>query len=183
MENKFFDIEDDFDEEVEPEPIKKTKKSKSKAPKIKTMGLFDHLNAITKREYDSAYFDNLSDGEKKTFDIYMINRFLSMNSEWLSTVNYFQQYSQVISNVDAYRFYANIIPKSKLFLKYVKGEKEAKYNKELISIMSEFYETSRREAISSLDVLYTVSGGMDEVKRLCAMYGNDEKDIKKLIKV
>jgi len=183
MKNKFFDIENDFDEEIEQPKITKKSKPKVQETKIKTLGLFDHLKAITEREYDPKYFANLSDGDKKTFSIYMINRYLSMNSEWLSVVNYFQQYTQVISNEDAYRFYANMIPKSRMFLKYIKGKKESKYNIELIDIMSNFYEISHKEAISSLDVLYTISNGMNEVKRLCSMYGNDEKDIKKLIKI
>jgi hypothetical protein len=177
--NKFFDFDDNIDVEIEEDkPLRK-----DKTEKIKTKDLFSHLKAITELEYDPNYFDELNESDKKTFSVYMINRFLSMNKEWIDVVNYFQQYTQVISPKEAYKFYANIIPKSRVFLKYIKGKTETKYNSELIDIVCQYYQVSLKEAVEYLGIFYIISGGIEQVKELCRMYGRDEKEIKKLINV
>jgi len=177
--NEFFDFDDVEVEYKEPDVPKKIK---GKSEKIKTIGLFDHLKAITDNDYDSEYFDNLSERAKKTFDVYMINRFLSMNPDWVYLVNYFQQYTQFVSRKEVYAFYSSMIPTRRIFLKYIKGEKEAKYNAELINLVRSKYEVSKKEALEYLEIFYMIPGGIKALTKLCQDYGNDEKEIKKLLK-
>ncbi len=182
--NKFFEFDDDIAAEIEPDVIipKRRKLVAKSETKIKTKTLFDHIKAITEAEYDPDYFENMSTGDKKTFSIFMINRYLSMNPEWIWLVNQFQQYTQYITPEIAYRFYANMIPKGKIFLKYVKGGKDP-YKKELVEIIASYYESSILIAKEYLDILYVIPNGVDKVREICAMYGRDEKEIKKLIKI
>ena len=53
--------------------------------------LFDHLSHICEKQ-NLNYYDTLDEVDKKTFSIYMINRFLSMNIDYLPVVNEIQQY-------------------------------------------------------------------------------------------
>lgn len=190
MSNNFFDFDDDIDIEIseEPEPPKKKKKSKSESVKVKT--LFDHLRAIYEQDYDPNYFDKLSESDKKTFSIYMINRFLSMyihnktrQPEWLYMVNYFQQYNQVVSPVEVYKFYASAIPKEyRIYINYIKGI-ESKFDATLIETMSKKYQVSKREAVEYLEIYYKIPNGMKKVEEICQAYGYTEKEIKKMIKL
>ena len=153
-------------------------------PQIKVKTLFDHINAITQIQ-DKKYFDKLSEGDKKTWSNYMINRFLSMNSDW----------TEIISELDplttgkqlkpelVYKMYIDIIPKSRVFLKYIKGKKESKYNKELINIVKMYFECSKKEAIEYLNIFYSTEQKLEELKEIITKYGNDVKEVKKLIKV
>ena len=183
MESKFFEFDDNINFDYDDEEVKPSKKlKKTEEEKIKTKNLFDHLKAITQVDYDPEYFDKLNEGDKRTFLIYMINRYLSMNPEWLPIVNYFQQYLQYVSAKEAYKFYACMIPKDKTYLKYIKSE-DTKYNKDLINIVSQYYEASIKESIEYLDLLYVIPGGIKWTERLCSKYGYDEKEIKKMIKI
>ena len=65
------------------------KKSTKNKPKVK--GLFDHIKQITMFQ-NPKYWDTLNDGDKKTWNNYMVHRFLSMNPDWIELVNGIQQY-------------------------------------------------------------------------------------------
>ena len=56
---------------------------------IKKKSLFDHVNQVTSVQ-NPNYWDEISDEDKKTWSNYMINRFLSMNSDWIELVNELQ---------------------------------------------------------------------------------------------
>ena len=71
---------------------------------------------------------------EKTFSPFMINRYLSMGEDFLPLVNHFQNYVvQTMPHGIVYRFYCDLLPKKKMYLKYIKGKKD-KFNKEIIDI-------------------------------------------------
>jgi len=183
--NSFFDVDDGVADSEYTDNV-----SVDKSVKTKSLTLFDHIKAITERGYDKDYFNNMSESDARTFSVYMINRFLSMyidnktkEPEWLSLVNYFQRYTQHMTPEMVYKFYVSSIPTGRVFLKYVKGKSESKYNKDLIALISRYYEVSTRQAYEYIDLLHELPNGVDELKMICSMYGNDEKEIKKLMKV
>lgn len=155
---------------------------KSKANIIKTKTLFDHIKAITEKPYDPDYWNKLSDSDKKTFSTYMIHRFISMNYYWIDIANLFQQYSYNLKPEIVYKLYATALPKSRTFLRYIKGKKDHSYEPELISIMITHFEVSKKEIILYLNILYDWPSGIDDIKNLLSRYGKSEKEIKKLIK-
>lgn len=157
---------------------------RSKAPQIKTKTLFDHINAITQMQ-DKKYFDKLSDGDKKTWSNFMINRFLSMNPDWTEII---AQLDPITTGAQlkpelVYKMYINIIPKSRTFLRYIKGRKETKYSKELIDILRKYFECSRKEAIEYLNIFYMSDDKKEELKNIILMYGKEDKEVKKLMKI
>ena len=187
--NKFFDFDDDidinFDEQLDILKVTKTeKKKKSKEQNKNVKNLFSHLDAIYRKPYDPEYFDKLDESSKKTFSTFMINRFLSMHTSWIEIVNYAQSLIPYMSNKEVYKFYATIFDdKNEVrFLSYVKNKRENKFDKELVDIVSIYYEVSKKEAIEYLEVLFVINGGKETLKEICASYGYEEKEIKKMIK-
>ena len=179
LSNKFFKSEGYFEELVQDEILIKPKK---KEKTIKGKGLFDHLKALYIEPYNPKYFDEMTEIDKKTFSPYMINRYLSMNSDWLFITNIVQQYSFDLPTETLYKLYANLIPKGRTFLKWVKGKKEKKYNKDLIDIISLYYEISSFEAINYITIFLSNSERETRLVEICKMYGNTDDEIKNLLK-
>jgi len=155
-----------------------------KVPQIKTKSIFDHINAITQIQ-DAKYFDKLSEGDKKTWSNYMINRFLSMNEDWTEVISELDQHTTArqLNPELVYKMYIGIFPKSRVFLKYIKGNADVKYNSDLIQLIVKHFEVSKKEAIEYLHIFYSSEERLNELKTLISMYGIEEKEIKKMIKV
>ncbi len=117
---------------------------------MKAKSLFDHLNQITKVQ-NQLYWDNLTESDKKTFSNYMINRFLSMKMEWTDFVNEIQKLK--LDSHMLYVVYSNVLPKSKQFLRYIKGKNQTNYNKQVIKKVSEYFEISQSESEDYLNLL------------------------------
>ena len=59
-------------------------KRSGKKSSIKRKSLFDHINQITKIQ-NPNYWEQISEEDKKTWSNYMVNRFLSMKSDWIDS--------------------------------------------------------------------------------------------------
>ena len=136
--------------------------------------LFDHINSIY-QEQKKNYFQTLTDGDKKTYSAYMVNRFLSMNIHQLPLVNEIQKYT--LPNEAHYLFFATTVPRGKQYNKYVKAAKETKYEEWLVTLVARHYCVSELEAISYLDIYY--KDDKPALRSLCEKYGVDPKVIKK----
>lgn len=155
----------------------KKRSTKTKNPnEQKTATLFDHLNQIYAVQ-NPNYFDTLSESDKKSYNKYMINRFLSMNVEYALVVNIVQKYTDV-SNETHYKFLINVIPKRKQFNKYIKSSVKESYENWLIELLAKHFLVSKAEAITYLDILYSTDFNKTELRKLLQMYGTDEKKYK-----
>jgi hypothetical protein len=166
-------IEPAFDEET----IKKT-------AQIKTKTLFDHLHQITEVQ-DNKYFDKITDADKKTFSNYMVNRFLSMNEDWTEIIADLDPHTtgrQLRSEL-TYKMYIDIFPKSHAFLKYIKGNTASKYTLELVQLIMNHYKVSKKEAVEYLHIFYSTENRLQKLKDIIFMYGIEEKEIKKMMKI
>ena len=144
---------------------------------MKTKSLFDHITHITQRQTKN-YFEDINDADRKTWSNYMVNRFLSMNSNWTDLVNEIQKYK--LKPKDLYRLYIEILPKSKQWLRYTKGKKTMKYQKWLLEIVAKYYESSISEAHDYLEIYYSSEQGKADLKSILQKYGVEPKEIKKL---
>jgi len=141
--------------------------------------IFDHLSHITDKK---VIWDTLSDVDKKAFVPYLINRWLSMNMDFIEIVNELQRYTiGQLSPAETYKLYFDVLPKQKQFSKYIKGKKADKYNSELVELMSQHFSVSEKEAREYIDIYFEkdLSGLKDIVKK----YGKNTKEIEKLLKV
>lgn len=141
--------------------------------------LFDHIKAIT-TEQDPKYFDNLSEEDKKSWSNFMINRFLSMNPDWVELIATILPLTQTLEPKDMYKLYINAIPKGRYFLKYMKGKSAEKYEDFVVQLLKKEYDCSENQAIEYLDILYATREGRENIKYICEKYGTDKKQITKL---
>ena len=128
------------------------------------MTIFNWINQIN---YEKKSWDSFSETEKKTFNTFIINRWLSMDEGLIQIVNYFQKYYiGLLTPKDTYMWYRDIIPKKKRFNKYIKGKRDKKYDKEMIKIISNHFEVSKQETKTYIDLL-----DKNEIKEIYKMYG------------
>jgi len=145
--------------------------------KEKGKELFDFLNGIT-TDQSVEFFDNLNDAEKKKYknSRYMLHRFLSMNVNYSQVVNAVQKYS-VIPDRAHYLFLTNMLPKGKQYNKYIKGERDEKYESWLVELVAKYFNVSKVESVQYLEIYYTHN--KDALIELCKKHGIDSKTLKK----
>ena len=105
------------------------------------MNPFDHIkNLHTKKRI----WDNFNDEEKKSFNIYIINKALSMNPSYLNIVNMVQKYTNnMLEPKEVFNLYYDLLPNKFRFYKWIKGTKDK--NKEKYQILAEHFKCSSRE--------------------------------------
>jgi|TARA_B100001094_G_scaffold332759_1_gene406332 Ni,Fe-hydrogenase III component G len=154
----------------------KSGKKDMKKYSVKKKSLFDHIKQITAVQSPN-YWEEISDEDKKTWSNYMVHRFLSMKMEWVELVNELQKYN--LESKDLYKLYANVLPKGKQWLKYIKGEKRMEHPQWLINLVSLHMKNSRKEAYDAVEMYMLTEGGMLELAELCKKYGVEPKKIEK----
>jgi len=137
-----------------------------------SMKIFDWLNQIT---YDKQPWNSFTEEDKKSFEPYMIHRFLSMNPEYIEFVNLVQTFPYT-DKEKIYNIYLYMIPKKKMFLKYIKSSSKKRQEK-LLGYVASYYECSLGEANEYIDILRE-----NGVKDILNKMGVDEKEQKKLLK-
>lgn len=153
--------------------------TKKKTKKAKT--LFSHIKQITSVQ-DVDYWDTLSEADKKTWSNFLIHRFLSMNEEWTELISEIQPVSQTLEPKHLYLLLIGLIPKSKKYVKWIKGKKQDKYEPWLVELMIIEFECSKEEANDYLNILYSTKEGREMIQFICQKYGTDKKKIKKVLK-
>ena len=139
------------------------------------MTIFDWVNNILVHK---KHWDDFIEDEQKKFSPFIINRWLSMDKDFLEIVNFFQKYSiGTLEPREVYKWYCDMLPKGKRFNKYIKGKKDKKYNTELIDIMVMHFECSKSQVKDYLDLI-----AKDELMEILEKYGMNEKTIKRLLK-
>ena len=116
------------------------------------MNPFDHLkNLHTKKRC----WDDFNDEEKKSFNVFIINKALSMNPNYLGIVNMVQNFTglnQILSQKEVFNLYFNLLPTKFRFYKWIKGEKTKK-DKDKAEYLAMHFEVSIREAYDYLKIL------------------------------
>ena len=143
---------------------------------VKKKSLFDHIKQITDVQ-NPNYWDEISDEDKKSWSNYMVNRFLSMKTDWIEVVNELQKYN--LQPKELYKLYTNVLPKGKRWLKYTKGRNQMDYPNWLINIVTNQEQISKKEAVEYIDMLMLTEGGMLELGELSRKWGIEENKIKK----
>ena len=139
------------------------------------MTIFDWISQILVKK---THWNDFTEDEQKKFSPFIINRWLSMDKDFLEIVNFFQKYSiGTLEPREVYKWYCDMLPKGKRFNKYIKGKKDKKYNTELIDIMVMHFECSKSQVKDYLDLI-----AKDELMEILEKYGMNEKTIKRLLK-
>ena len=134
--------------------------------------IFDWLEEIT---VNKTSLENFSEGSWDTWNSYMIHRYLSMCMDYIDVVNYVQKISPQ-NKQQIYSIYREMIPKRKLWLKYVKNQNKKNY-KELAEYVAEYFVCSLGEAEEYIDILRETG-----VRGILWEMGIQEKEADKIIK-
>ena len=116
------------------------------------MNPFDHIkNLHTKKRT----WNDFNDEEKKSFNVFIINKALSMNPNYLGIVNMVQNFTglnQILSQKEVFNLYYSLLPTKFRFYKWIKGEKTKK-DKEKAEYLAIHFKVSTREAYDYLQIL------------------------------
>ena len=135
------------------------------------MTIFDWINQIL---VTKKHWNEFTDDEQKKFSPFIINRFLSMDEEFIEIVNVFQKYAiGTLEPREVYKWYCDILPKGKRFNKYIKGKKDKKYDSELIILLTKYFECSKSQIKSYLELI-----SKSELKEILEMYGTEKRQVK-----
>ena len=136
------------------------------------MTIFDWLNEITIKK---TLPNNFTEESWDKFNSYMIHRYLSMNIDYIDIVNYVQKINPT-NKKQIYSIYREMIPKQKVWLKYIKSQTPKK-NDELVNYVAEYFECSLGEADHYIDIIRETG-----VRSILWQMGIDEKEQNKLVK-
>ena len=139
------------------------------------MTIIDWMNQLLVHK---KHWNDFTEDEQKKFSPFIINRWLSMDIEFIEIVNYFQKYAiGTLESREVYKWYCDMLPKGKRFNKYIKGKKYKKYDPELVDIIVRHFECSKLNANEYLKFL-----SKEDLKNILARYGVETKKIKRLCK-
>tara|TARA_R110002012_G_scaffold308413_1_gene514632 strand:+ start:426 stop:842 length:417 start_codon:yes stop_codon:yes gene_type:complete len=136
------------------------------------MTVFNWLNEITVKKSPTTQF---SQEDWDGWNSYMVHRFLSMNKGYIDLVNIAQRFHPT-DKKGLYNFYKELIPKKKVWNKYIKNQNK-KDVKELSKIIANYIEVGINEASSYIPIL-----GKEGTKDILRGIGLEDKEIKKLLK-
>ena len=139
------------------------------------MTIFDWINQIllTKRPWNT-----FTKEEQKKFSPFIINRFLSMDEEFVEFVNVFQKYAiGTLEPREVYKCYCDILPRGKRYNKYIKGKKSKKYKDSLVELLCGYFEVSKKEVYDYIGIMKK-----EDIINIAKLYGKDDKQIKEMIR-
>jgi hypothetical protein len=135
------------------------------------MTVWDWLKQVT---YVREPWDNFSEEDKESFNVYMLHKVISMHEPYIELANYLQKF-WLLTPKQVYNVYCGYLPKTSIYAKYIKSN-QPKPNQELVTILANHYQLSTREIKSYLHIL-----NEDEIKNVLTSRGINEEEIQKLL--
>ena len=134
--------------------------------------IFDWLNEVTliKRPVK-----DIPEESWEKWNSYMMHRYLSMYVGYVEIVNYVQKLNPQ-SKKQIYSIYRQLIPKKKIWLKYIKNQNKSQ-KQELIEYISRYFECGLAEANHYIHIIPP-----EEIKSILSEMGVNDKEIKKIYK-
>jgi len=109
------------------------------------MNIFDHIKNITTNK--GPYLGD------EGWNNWMINRYLSMDSDYCEVVNIVQKNTWQMKGEYLYNLYKDLIPKQYKYLKYIKPKNKKEYKIDQVEAVAAYYEVSKKEAKQYIDIL------------------------------
>jgi len=142
----------------------------AKSKEIKN--IWGWLNEITIYKTPS---EKISEESWNNWNSFMINRYLSMDINYIDIVNYVQKINPN-NKKQIYTIYREMIPEKKVYLKYVKNENKTNY-KEAAEYVADYLECSLGEADEYIPILQEHG-----VRGILWKMGVNDEETEKLIK-
>jgi hypothetical protein len=135
--------------------------------------IFEWLNELT---FIKSPTNKFKEEAWDNFNAYMVHRFVSMNQNYIEIANIAQKFHPT-DKKGIYNFYCEMLPKKKMFLRYIKS-KIKKRPKEILKPIAKYYECSFEEADN-----YITLSPKNKIETILKHVGNDDKEVKKLLKL
>jgi len=138
-----------------------------------------HIPTVWKWLDEIVYFktpvEDISEESWDNWNSYTVNRSISMNQNFIELVNFVQTvpYDQ---KKQIYSIYKEMIPKRKMFFKWIKSNTKKKPTT-LVEYVAKYFECGLGEAEEYIDILREHG-----VRSILYEMGVDEKEAKKLMK-
>lgn len=114
---------------------------KAKSPK-KSNHLTEVLNAVNLKQP--------CDYKPKEFSAWVLSLFLSEDPQLINIVNRVNHYQFTLDDKLIFKYYVDVVPAKRRYIKFTKKTKEAKDTEEDVKHLMETYGCSKREAHLSL---------------------------------
>ena len=88
---------------------------------IVSKNIFQHIANVTHLKVDP---DTYTESDWKSYNPYMMNRWLSMYKHYTGIIDSTQKYYSLSKKLH-YKMLSNLLPKQKVFIRYIKGKKVA----------------------------------------------------------
>mgnify|MGYP003153944319 FL=1 len=134
--------------------------------------IFQWLNELT---LSKPKADTFSEDDWETFNAYMVHRFISMYQGYVEIANIAQRFHPT-DKKGIYNFYREMLPRKKMFLKYIKSKVKSN-PKEIKEYISKYYQCSLDEANE-----YIILLGKEGVNNIFTKMGIEDKEKKSLTK-
>lgn len=144
----------------------------------KAKSIFDYINDLF---INKPKWSDYSQSDQKGFNIFMINRWVSMHIDFIEVINYLQQYTVgFLRPSEVFKLYRDILPSQKFFVKYTKADQAEteKYSNDLIELLCTSFYWNKDECIENLKRI-PVKDLIVYVKN----YGYTDDEIKKKFKL
>jgi hypothetical protein len=138
-----------------------------------TTKLFDWLQNLTTNKKPWSSF---TDEDHKSFDPYMIHRFISMHEDYIDLVNIVQKLPSSEKEL-IHKTYCNLLPKKYVYFKYMRKTDKEQTPPIILNYLTKYFECSSQEVEEYTELL-----NKDSISNILESMGVDEKEVKKLWK-
>jgi hypothetical protein len=140
--------------------------------KIEISNIFEWLDEITiKKSHPNLFTENSWD----KWNSYMIHRWISQDFNYIDIANHVQKINPQ-NKKEIYLIYRELIPKKKIWFKYIKNENKP-INQELINYFIKYFQCSSKEVSDYITILTHI-----QITDILKSMGVEEKEILKLTK-
>jgi hypothetical protein len=143
-----------------------------KTGKKEIKNIFEWLNEITLYKTPVG---EISEESWNVWNSWLVHKYVSMDIRYVELANYVQTLSYE-NKQQTYIIYREMIPKTKVFLKYIKSRNK-KQNTTLVEYVAKHFECSLGEAEEYIDILREAG-----TRSILYRMGLEDKEINKLLK-
>tara|TARA_R100000734_G_C3299271_1_gene90108 strand:+ start:344 stop:778 length:435 start_codon:yes stop_codon:yes gene_type:complete len=134
--------------------------------------IFEWLEHLT---YKKSSYNSFEEKSWENFNAYMVHRFVSMYEGYIDIANIAQRFHPT-DKKGIYNFYCEMLPKKKMFLRYIKSKIKIS-PKEIKQYISNYYKCSLDEANEYITLL-----DKSDIKMIFDKLGVEIKEQKQLLK-
>ncbi len=134
--------------------------------------IFEWLEHLT---YKKSSYNSFEEKSWENFNAYMVHRFVSMYEGYIDIANIAQRFHPTDKR-GIYNFYCEMLPKKKMFLRYIKSKIKTS-PKEVKQYISNYYKCSLAEANEYITLL-----NKSDIKIIFDKLGVEIKEQKQLLK-